>query len=226
MSLSVFLPVRKGSQRVPQKNTREFAGIRDGLLELKLRQLTAVKYIDEIIVSTNDEACMRIAQKFQPYVKIDQRPEELSANNTSLTELIHYVPKIIKNDHIVWTHVTSPFFQTHHYENAIKSYFQALKKGFDSLMSVNEFKNFLWDKKKNDLINRNGNLRWPQTQDLYPYYEINSAIFITPRSIYRNTGDRVGQIPFLLENDKLTSLDIDCEEDFKIAEAVYEKFNK
>lgn len=225
MSVSVFLPVRKGSQRVPKKNTRQFAGFSGGLLELKLKQLIEVKNIDEIIVSTNDEACMAIARKFQPDVKIDHRPDELAASTTSLSDLIRYVPTITQNDHVVWTHVTSPFFQARHYQLAIEAYFEALETGCDSLMSVTVFKNFLWDKEKNDLINRNSDLRWPQTQDLYPYYEIDSAVFITPKSIYEKTGDRVGQHPFLFENDKLTSLDIDWEEDFKIAEAVYEKFN-
>lgn len=224
MSFSFFLPVRKGSQRVPKKNTRSFAHHEGGLLELKLMQLIKVKGVDEIIVSTNDEECMAIAKKFQPQVKIDKRPDKLAASSTKLSDLIKYVPQITNNEHIIWTHVTSPFFQTHNYELAISSYNDALQSGYDSLMSVTILKSFLWDIKKNDLINRNSNLRWPQTQDLYPLYEIDSAVFITPKEIYESTGDRVGKKPFLFENTKLASLDIDWEEDFKIAEAVYEKF--
>jgi len=53
---------------------------------------------------------------------------------------------------------------------------------------------------------------------------VNSAIFITPREIYLNELDRVGKKPYLFEMDKLTSLDVDWEEDFKIAEAVYDRF--
>ena len=36
--------------------------------------------------------------------------------------------------------------------------------------------------------------------------------------------DRVGDNPYLFEMNKLNSLDVDWEEDFKIAEAVYDKF--
>lgn len=55
-------------------------------------------------------------------------------------------------------------------------------------------------------------------------YEINSAVFITPKEIYRVKGDRVGEKPYLYEMNKLTALDVDWEEDFKIAEAVYDRF--
>lgn len=37
-----FLPTRKGSERVQNKNTRTFAGIEGGLLKLKLNQLLEI----------------------------------------------------------------------------------------------------------------------------------------------------------------------------------------
>ena len=89
-------------------------------------------------------------------------------------------------------------------------------------MSVTPFQNFLWKRKENDLINRRGEERWPKTQDLETLYEINSAIFITPRKVYEQNLDRVGENPYLFEMNKLESLDVDWEDDFKIAEAVYE----
>ena len=38
----VFLPCRKGSERVPQKNTRTFAGVVGGLLWIKLNELSHI----------------------------------------------------------------------------------------------------------------------------------------------------------------------------------------
>ena len=43
-----FLPCRKGSERVKEKNTRSFAGIEGGLTKIKLDQLIACPEIDEI----------------------------------------------------------------------------------------------------------------------------------------------------------------------------------
>ncbi len=226
MSISVFLPTRKGSERVKNKNTRKFSKFEGGLLELKLRQLKELS-VDEIILSTNDKESIAVAKNLETEISnliIDRRPDNLAASNTSLTDLIKYVPTITNCDNILWTHVTSPMVDSEIYQNSIDEFKSAMNDGFDSLMSVNEFQNFLWDEELNDLINRKGNLRWPRTQDLKKLFEINSAIFITPRSIYLRNCDRVGKNPYLFKMNKVSSLDVDWEEDFKIAEAVYDKF--
>lgn len=226
MSISVFLPTRKGSERVKNKNTRKFSDFEGGLLELKLKQLAKLD-VDEVILSTNDEESIAVARNFEsdfPKLKIDVRPDALATGTTSLSDLIAYVPKIINNKHILWTHVTSPMVDTEIYADSLKNYFEGLEKGFDSLISVTGFQNFLWKKNRNDIINRIGNERWPKTQDLEILYEINSAIFISSKKIYKRNGDRVGKNPYLFEMSKLTSLDVDWEDDFKIAEAVYDRF--
>ena len=61
---SFFLPTRKGSERVKNKNTRPFAGIEGGIVQLKLQQLLTVYRVQNIIVSTNDEETMRVAESF------------------------------------------------------------------------------------------------------------------------------------------------------------------
>ncbi|MFM6201380.1 MAG: cytidylyltransferase domain-containing protein, partial [Dolichospermum sp.] len=78
-NLSFFLPVRKGSERVKNKNTRPFANIEGGLTELKLRQLLECTFCEEISLSTNDQEVMRIADSLNELsrIKIVQRPEEL-----------------------------------------------------------------------------------------------------------------------------------------------------
>ena len=226
MSISIFLPVRKGSERVLNKNTRPFAGYQGGLLELKLEQLMEVQGIEEIIVSTNDERCAEIADIFRrsnEKIKIDKRPDNLSSSNTDLVDLIRYVPDIISSEVVLWTHVTSPLCTGDIYKKSIEIYQDIIHGEHDSLMSVHEFKNFLWQPEKNCIINNGGTAsRWSRTQDLKNLYEINSAIFLAPRSFYME-GDRIGRKPYLFEINKLSSLDIDNEEDFLIAEAVYER---
>lgn len=227
MSLAVFLPTREGSQRIPNKNTRTFSNIPGGLLELKLTQLAKLN-IDEVILSTDDPKSIAIAEKFnmQARLVIDTRPKSLARSETELVDLVAYVPTLTTCEHILWTHVTSPMVITTVYEKSIIKYYEALENGYDSLMSVTEFQNFLWKKELNDIVNRIGHERWPKTQELEMLYEINNAIFITPRDIYIKNKDRVGKRPYLFEMNKLESLDVDWENDFKIAEAVYDKFKK
>ena len=227
-SISVFLPVRKGSQRVINKNTRKFANFDGGLLELKLNQLIKVTSINEIILSTNDEASLKtgkVFSKISSKIKIIERPDNLASSSTNLTDLVKYVPTVCSFNHILWTHVTSPFVEAIDYDYAIGLYFRALNHGHDSLMSVVKFNNYLWSKKKNDLINRVSDQRWPQTQDLEDLYEINSAIFLASRKIYCDNFDRIGTKPELYIQDRIKSFDIDWEDDFALAELIYKKNN-
>lgn len=221
--IAFFLPTRKGSQRVINKNTRPFANIEGGLLELKIKQLIQINNVDEIILSTNDEECIKIAEPFlkeSSKLKIIERPDELCLDTTNLQDLITYVPTITEADHILWGHVTTPLADAQVYEEAIDAYLKKLGEGFDSLVSVLELKNFLLNK-KGELINNTTAIPWPRTQDLEALYEINHAVFLASRNIYQNDKNRLGTKPYLFPMDKIKSMDIDWEEDFYIVEELY-----
>jgi CMP-N-acetylneuraminic acid synthetase len=224
-----FLPTRKGSQRVKSKNTRKFAGISGGILELKLTQLLKSRMLASIVLSTNDELSMEVAKRVDPSqarIKVIRRPDELCLDSTKLTDLIAYVPKIINNKHIIWGHTTTPFVDGNDYDQGVMAYFDQLRRGFDSLISVMPLQNFLLDK-NGDVFNYDAGVnRWPRTQDLPVLYEVNHAMFITSRDTYVQQQNRVGTKPFLYEQDKIKSFDIDWEDDFLIAEAIYDKLSK
>ena len=222
--VTAFLPCRKGSERIPKKNVRPFAGEIDGLLKIKLLQLLKVESINKIVVSTNDDEVIEIVQKLKTSkIVLDKRPEYLALSSTSTDSLIEYVPNIIQDDHILWTHVTSPLMTSESYEMAIRSYFESLEKGEnDSLMSVNSIKNFLWNEHRPINYNR-GKEKWPRTQTLNNLYEVNSAIFICSREIYLQSNDRIGSSPLLYELSKIEGVDIDWPDDFAFAQFLYEK---
>ena len=220
--IAFFLPTRKGSERVKSKNTRPFAGIEGGLVENKIKQLLATKHIDEILFSSNDEMCIAIAEKYASYsrLRIIPRPNELCLSTTNLQDLICYVPTITNADHILWGHVTTPLVEAKVYDTAIEQYLSKITKGYDSLVSVKELKNFLLNQ-EGKLVNNTTDIPWPRTQDLEPLYEINHAIFLAKRSVYTEQKNRIGQKPLLYIMDEIHSKDIDWEEDFKIAEIMY-----
>lgn len=226
MKISVFLPCRAGSERVPHKNTRTFAGIEGGLLKIKLQQLIACNAIDTIVLSTNDEEVIQLAETISSdKIKIDKRPEHLATSSTSTDDLVKYVPSIISEGAVLWTHVTSPFIDGKIYEEAINTYKEVLSKGEnDSLMSVTALRTFIWNKEGAVNYDRNKE-KWPRTQTIEPLYEINSGIFLADIDIYKNLQDRIGKKPFLFENNDIDSFDIDWEEDFFIAEAIYKKLS-
>ncbi len=220
--IAFFLPTRKGSERVKNKNTRSFAGIEGGLVENKIRQLLSTKHVDEIILSTNDEVCMEVAQKFtlDGRLRIVARPDNLCLSSTNLQDLICYVPTITDADHILWGHVTTPLTGANEYDKGIELYLSKLHEGYDSLVGVTELKNFLLNR-EGKLINNTTNIPWPRTQDLEPLYEINHTMFLATREVYIEQKNRVGVNPMLHVMDEIHSFDIDWEDDFAIAEVMY-----
>lgn len=220
--IAFFLPTRKGSERVKNKNTRSFAGIEGGLVENKIRQLLSTKHVDEIILSTNDEVCMEVAQKFtlDGRLRIVARPDNLCLSSTNLQDLICYVPTITDADHILWGHVTTPLAGANEYDKGIELYLSKLHEGYDSLVGVTELKNFLLNR-EGKLINNTTNIPWPRTQDLEPLYEINHTMFLAKREVYIEQKNRIGVNPMLHVMDEIHSFDIDWEDDFTIAEVMY-----
>lgn len=224
-----FLPTRKGSQRVKSKNTRRFSNIEGGILELKLRQLLACESLASIILSTNDELSVDIAQRIDPSgsrIQVIMRPEELCLDTTPLSALISYVPEIVSESHIIWGHTTTPFIDEKEYDKAIYNYFERLDEGYDSLITVSALQNFILDGNVQGVNYDSDRKQWPRTQDLPILYEINHAMFITSREVYANYKNRIGTKPYLFLQDKIKSFDIDWEDDFIIAEAIYDKLFK
>ncbi|MET0370825.1 MAG: acylneuraminate cytidylyltransferase family protein [Sphingobium sp.] len=213
-----FLPCRKGSERVPKKNIRPFAGVKNGLIEIKLMQLLACPEIDEVILSTNDQEILKFAEKFSgDRLRVHRRAEELSSSLTSTDELVAHARSIIVNGHILWTHVTSPFVTSDHYSQIIATYLDGLDKGYDSLMTTTLLHAFLWTAEGPINYDRAVE-KWPRTQTLPALHEVNSAAFLAPCEIYDIHRDRIGNSPILYTLDKLQSIDIDWEADFHFAE--------
>jgi CMP-N-acetylneuraminic acid synthetase len=220
-----FLPMRKGSQRVKNKNIKVFSDVIGGLTFIKISQLLKVKQIDKIIISTNDEEVKTIAKSFNDNkIIIDDRPESLASSETLTDDLIKYVPSIIKEGIVLWTHVTSPFVTDEIYTDMIDKYFQT-NTNFDSLMSVTKIQKFIWN--ENSPVNYDKEKeKWPRTQTIKPMYEINSGAFIASVNTYLKCEDRIGEKPFLYELGDKQAFDIDWQDDFDIAEVLWDKYGK
>ena len=220
-----FLPTRKGSERVKNKNTRTFAGIEGGIVRIKLEQLLAVERISKIIVSTNDEETIRVAKSLNNHrILIIPRPEYLCLSSPIIEDFINYIPTIVDAEHIFWVHATAPMVDAEVLNKALDDYEKKVlvEKKHDSLMSVNKLQQFLWSEKTGECFNYDrSQVKWPRTQDLDPLYEINHAFYINSRENYLSMHDRIGKNPVLFELDKIHAMDIDWEDDFKIAEIVF-----
>ncbi|HDY7933229.1 TPA: acylneuraminate cytidylyltransferase family protein [Vibrio vulnificus] len=224
--ISVFLPCRKGSQRIPDKNIKDFAGINGGLLAIKMEQLMAVKELDRIILSSNDPRVLDFASNYKDErLIIDERSDHLGSNETTTDELISYVPRVIDEGDVLWTHVTSPFINSKDYSDIINAYYYNRELGFDSLMTMQKIQGFLWDETGPVSYERK-NLKWPFTQSIRPLYEVDSGAFVSSVELYKKLNDRIGEKPFYYVQDKSKAIDIDWPEDFNFAETLWNQMIK
>ena len=75
------------------------------------------------------------------------------------------------------------------------------------------------------MLNRIGKEKWPRTQDLKDFFEVDSAIFLSSRKNYLKFKDRIGNNPYIYELNGFKSFDIDWPEDFHLAEIIHENFS-
>ncbi|HOX31136.1 MAG TPA: acylneuraminate cytidylyltransferase family protein [Spirochaetales bacterium] len=220
MNVTCFLPCRSGSQRVPKKNVRPFAGFKHGLVEIKLNQLIRADLISKVILSTDDLEIMEYARSLgSAKIEIHERTASLASSQTSTDSLVAHAVELIPSSIILWTHVTSPFVGHEDYDSIVKAYFQALENGYDSLMTTTAIQDFLWS--DDGPINYDRSIeKWPRTQTLKPVHEVNSAAFVASSDIYKAKHDRIGDRPLLFPMDQIKSFDIDWPDDFKLAECM------
>lgn len=223
--VTFLIPCRKGSQRIPNKNLKEFDG--STLFEIKIKQLLSLKIDCEIVVSTDDEEIKAEAKRLSDKIIIHDRDSFHATSECDTNSLIEYFSKELDFEHLLWTHVTSPFIKEEKYESACEQYFTALDNGFDSLVTVDKCRDFVWDENLKSVNYDSLKIgRWPQTQRLNTLNIINSGIFLISKEMMLKTNDRVGVKPFLLESDKIESLDIDWPEDFELAEKLWRALKK
>jgi len=220
-----FLPCRSGSERVVKKNTRRFAEFENGLVEIKIRQLMACHQVSRIVVSTDDQEvidiCYDLMKAYDKHLYVDFRPAHLARSSTSTDDLIKYVPTIINQGIILWTHVTSPFIDAELYDNAITVYKENFVSGaYDSLVSVTPMQTFIWD--ENGPMNYDRQVeKWPRTQTLPQWFEINSGMFIMSADLMLEYQDRIGKTPFLFPIGHQQAFDIDTKSHFEMSENMW-----
>ena len=135
--------------------------------------------------------------------------------NLVLADDVQNVPA----DAYLMTHTTNPLLSAQTIRDAIHRYTQELEGGsHDSLFTVNKFQTRFY-RADSTAINHDPEILL-RTQDLEPWFEENSNLYLFSSSSFSATGARIGRKPLLHEMPRIESMDIDDEEGWQIAEAV------
>ena len=207
--ITAVVAVRKGSQRVPNKNIRPFGN--SNLLQMKLDILKQVDSIDEIIINSDCDKMLDIGR--ENGVGVHRREKYFASSNATNSEFHGHIGEVTKSDIIFLAPVCSPFITPKSHQDAIDYYCG----GFDSVTSIQSIKNHLWRDKEPlnyDLDNV------PNSQDLPNIFKLTYGITIVNRDIMRYKKRIVGDNPGFIELDEIQSVDIDTEFDWMIAELI------
>lgn len=212
--LTAVIPVRAGSQRVKNKNFRNFSN--SSLLELKIEQVKKLP-VDNIIVNTDSDLAIEIAK--QNNVEFHRRESYYASSACTNSEYHEFLGRTTKANDILIAQVTSPLVKTESYLDAIEEY---INSDFDSLMSITSFKNFLLFNGEPFNFSRE---KMPNSQNL-PEYQIPTfgIVICNRRSLIRDKNYLCGKTMFYSISEE-ESIDIDTEFDFKVAELLYNGFN-
>ena len=119
--ITAIIPVRKGSQRVKNKNKKKFAN--SSLLEIKIKQLLELQKrnkIAEIIVSSDDQEMLDIAKKLGAIAH--NRTEYYASSKATNSEFFENLAKTVGKEHwIMYSPVTSPLISIKTYNEILKT---------------------------------------------------------------------------------------------------------
>lgn len=224
-----IIPARGGSKGIPNKNIREINGV--PLINYTIQAAKKSKYLDRVIVSTDDYEIANISQKYGAEVPF-LRPEYLAGDTSkTIDSVVHAINELEEQgnsyDYVVLLQPTQPLRESWHIDQAIEKIANA---GVEGLASVSEVADHPVLIRK---VGEDGNLvnlldikSTIRRQDFPSYYKINGAVYIN--KISENFDENISlndnKLPYIM--DSKFDLDIDTPLDLKLFKFILDEENK
>lgn len=214
--LVALLPLKAHSARVKGKNFRPFAG--KPLFRWILDSLLAIPEVEKVVINTDARAILAdngLVDTDRIMIR-DRKPEIcgdfVSMNKVLADDLIH-----VDSDLYLMTHTTNPLLSSLTITRALLAFEKARAAGqADSLFTVNRFQTRFYRGDASAVNHDPNNLI--RTQDLEPWFEENSNLYLFTRESFAQTQARIGRKPAMFETPRRESADIDDQEGWDIAE--------
>jgi CMP-N-acetylneuraminic acid synthetase len=213
-----LLPMKANSERVRGKNFRAFNG--RPLFQWALSALLGTPGIDLVVINTDARGILAengLADGGRVMVR-DRKPE-ICGDTVSMNLVLADDIANVAADTYVMTHTTNPLLTAGTIGAALARYREAEASGAaDSLFTVNKFQTRFYRADGSAVNHDPANL--VRTQDLEPWYEENSNLYIFTRESFAATHARIGKRPLMFEMSRTESVDIDDQESWDMAEAL------
>lgn len=210
--------MKANSERVKGKNFKILNG--KPLFRWILDSLLALPEIAQVVINTDARTILAdhgLVNSERVLIR-DRKPEicgDFVSMNKVLADDIENVPA----DVYLMTHTTNPLLSAATISQALQAFLAAQANGTtDSLFTVNRFQTRFY-RQDGSAVNHDPN-NLIRTQDLEPWYEENSNLYIFTAESFASTHARIGRQPMMFETPRLESIDIDDQVDWQLAEAV------
>lgn len=213
-----LLPMKANSERVVGKNFRPFNG--KPLFRWILDTLLAIEQIDQVVINTDARHILAANGLVDgPRILIRDRKPEICGDFVSMNLVLADDVASINAATYLMTHTTNPLLSIASVRGALVKYQQGVAAGdCDSVFTVNQF-NTRFYRADASAINHDPN-NLIRTQDLEPWFEENSNLYIFSRSSFASTNARIGKMPAMYTMGRTESVDIDDAESWQMAEAM------
>lgn len=227
------VPARGGSKGIHRKNIKNIGGA--PLLHHIIRTADKSKYIDRLILSTEDDEIAAVGKEIGVEVPF-KRPMELSTDNATGISVIKHALKHFDNigykvDAVVSLQATNPLMKTETIDKAIELW---LKTGCDSVTIVAEVTKghpYITKKLKSNGRIENfceipANAKMHRRQAREKVYYLTGALYLRSRKLIeaeKMDSHYLGTDSRAIIADELESIDIDTPFDFEMAEMLFNK---
>lgn len=210
--MKAVIPVRQGSQRVKNKNFKDFAG--KSLLEHKIDVVKQLP-VDDIIINTDSEYAISLAKKLG--INYHRRDAYYASSECTNSEYHHYLAENTDSDNILVAQVTAPLISKDTFIEAIDLFSNV---DCNSLMSVKPIKEYIWcgDKPVNYKLDYA-----PNSQDLPDYFAPTFGLIICNRKSMLEAKNFICSKPYFYQVSETEAIDIDTPIDFDFAEFLYKR---
>ncbi len=215
MKIVALLPMKANSERVKGKNFRGFCG--KPLFRWILDSLLEVEEVDQVIINTDARHILaENGLTDSERVVIRDRKPEICGDLVSMNLVLADDMENVDADIYLMTHTTNPLMSAKTIRNSLKS-FQAeqLEGKADSLFTVDKIQTRFYRGDCSAVNHDPNNLI--RTQDLEPWYEENSNLYIFTSDSFSKANARIGKHPVMFESPQFESIDIDTPQDWDFA---------
>lgn len=212
MKTACFIPIKANSERVPGKNLRVLNGKK--LYQYICEHVKAADVFDDIYVDTNSFEVAAYAKEMG--FQVIERAPELAKNSANGNDLlVHQFEMYPDYDFYFQLFATAPYMQP----DTIRRCYDKLtvSEEFDSCFTATENHSFYW-LAGNPVNYRPGIL--PRSQDMLPVLEETTGLYGISRDSLNRYRCRIGRKPYIHIVSKFEAVDINTEEDLKIAEYI------